>query len=131
VIARTNRIQIFESDAIPGRVAAVRTADGIFITRDDTIYVADSESGPDTGAHELAGFKKRRPHRQREGRPRDGVHRGHESTAPDHSGAEGVGVDRDGNVYGAVVRVKCSSVTCQRVDNAPCRPDLQVRQQAA
>ena len=31
---------------------------GIFITSDDTIYVADSESGPDTGAHELPGIKK-------------------------------------------------------------------------
>ena len=31
---------------------------GIFITKDDTIYVADSESGPDTGAHELTGIKK-------------------------------------------------------------------------
>jgi hypothetical protein len=27
-----------------------------------------------------------------------------ESTTTDHSGAEGVGVDRDGNVYGPVVR---------------------------
>ena len=27
-----------------------------------------------------------------------------ESTATEHSGAEGVGVDADGNVYGAVVR---------------------------
>ena len=27
-----------------------------------------------------------------------------EPTAPDHSGAEGVGVDAKGNVYGAVVR---------------------------
>jgi hypothetical protein len=27
-----------------------------------------------------------------------------ESTTPDHSGAEGVGVDARGNVYGAVVR---------------------------
>ena len=27
-----------------------------------------------------------------------------ESTTPDHSGAEGVGVDAKGNVYGAVVR---------------------------
>ena len=27
-----------------------------------------------------------------------------ESTAPDHSGAEGLGVDAQGNVYGAVVR---------------------------
>jgi hypothetical protein len=27
-----------------------------------------------------------------------------EPTAPDHSGAEGVGVDAQGNVYGGVVR---------------------------
>jgi hypothetical protein len=27
-----------------------------------------------------------------------------ESTAPDHSGGEGVGVDASGTVYGAVVR---------------------------
>ena len=27
-----------------------------------------------------------------------------ESTTPDHSGAEGVGVDARGNVYGGVVR---------------------------
>jgi hypothetical protein len=27
-----------------------------------------------------------------------------ESTTTEHSGAEGVGVDREGNVYGAVVR---------------------------
>ena len=31
---------------------------GISITRDDTIYVTDSESGPDTGARELPGIKK-------------------------------------------------------------------------
>ena len=31
---------------------------GITITSDDTIYVTDSESGPDTGAHELPGIKK-------------------------------------------------------------------------
>jgi len=30
----------------------------ISITKDDTIYVTDSESGPDTGAHELTGIKK-------------------------------------------------------------------------
>jgi len=29
-----------------------------------------------------------------------------ESTTQEHSGAEGVGVDRDGNVYRAVVRRK-------------------------
>ena len=71
---------------------------------DDTIYVADSESGPDTGARELPGIKKG----IRIGSARDGKVTAFiedmESTTPDHSGAEGVGVDAQGNVYGAVVR---------------------------
>ena len=100
-----NRIQIFDQD---GRSLAewrqFGRPSGIFITRDDTIYVADSESGPDTGAHELSGIKKG----IRIGSAKDGSVRAFiedmESTTPDHSGAEGVGVDRDGNVYGAVVR---------------------------
>lgn len=77
---------------------------GIFITKDDTIYVADSESGPDTGAHELPGILKG----IRIGSARDGTVTAFiedlESTRGDHSGAEGVGVDTEGNVYGAVVR---------------------------
>ena len=77
---------------------------GIAFTRDDTIYVADSESGPDTGARELTGIRKG----IRIGRARDGkvtaFIEDSESTTPDHSGAEGVGVDAQGNVYGGVVR---------------------------
>jgi sugar lactone lactonase YvrE len=77
---------------------------GIYITRDDTIYVADSESGPDTGARELPGIRKG----IRIGSARDGSVTAFiedmEPTVPDHSGAEGVGVDSAGNVYGAVVR---------------------------
>jgi len=77
---------------------------GIYITKDDTIYVADSESGPDTGAHELMGIKKG----IRIGSAKDGSVKAFiedsESTVADHSGAEGVGVDDKGNVYGAVVR---------------------------
>jgi hypothetical protein len=100
-----NRIQIFDQD---GRVLdewrQFGRPSGIFITRDDTIYVADSESGPDTGAHELQGIKKG----IRIGSARDGsvtaFIEDSESTAPDHSGAEGVGVDAHGNVYGGVVR---------------------------
>ena len=100
-----NRIVIFDQDG--GYLDEWRQfgrPSGIFITADDTIYVADSESGPDTGARELPGIKK-------------GIRIGHartgavtafiedsESTTPDHSGAEGVGVDRQGHVYGAVVR---------------------------
>jgi DNA-binding beta-propeller fold protein YncE len=100
-----NRIQIFDQD---GRYLAewrqFGRPSGIFITKDDTIYVADSESGPDTGAHELTGIKKG----IRIGSAKDGrvtaFIEDMESTAPDHSGAEGVGVDSRGNVYGAVVR---------------------------
>jgi DNA-binding beta-propeller fold protein YncE len=100
-----NRIQIFDQN---GRVLdewrQFGRPSGIFITRDDTIYVADSESGPDTGAHELTGIRKG----IRIGSAKDGrvfaFIEDSESTAPDHSGAEGVGVDAAGNVYGAVVR---------------------------
>jgi DNA-binding beta-propeller fold protein YncE len=100
-----NRIQIFDQD---GRVLdewrQFGRPSGLFITADDTIYVADSESGPDTGAHELPGIKKG----IRIGSARDGKVTAFiedmESTTPDHSGAEGVGVDSRGNVYGAVVR---------------------------
>ena len=100
-----NRIQIFDQD---GRLLdewrQFGRPSGIAITKDDTIYVADSESGPDTGAHELQGIKK--------GIRIGSARTGHvtafiedmESTAPDHSGAEGVGVDAHGNVYGGVVR---------------------------
>jgi len=100
-----NRIQIFDQNGTHleswyqfGRPS------GIYIAADDTIYVADSESGPDTGAHELMGIKKG----IRVGSAVDGsVHsfiEDLESLAPDHAGAEGVGVDGQGNVYGGVVR---------------------------
>ena len=100
-----NRIQIFDQD---GRYLdewrQFGRPSGIVITRDDTIYVTDSESGPDTGAHELPGIKKG----IRIGSAKDGkvtaFIEDSESTASDHSGAEGVGVDAQGNVYGAVVR---------------------------
>jgi sugar lactone lactonase YvrE len=100
-----NRIQIFDQQ---GRYLdewrQFGRPSGIFITKDDTIYVADSESGPDTGAHELTGIRKG----IRIGSARDGrvtaFIEDMESTAPDHSGAEGVGVDAAGNVFGAVVR---------------------------
>jgi hypothetical protein len=96
-----NRIQIFDQE---GKFLDVWTQfgrpSGIFIAKDDTIYVADSESwGPDQ-----PGWKKG----IRIGSARDGTVKAFiedkESTTSDHSGAEGVGVDSDGNVYGAVVR---------------------------
>ena len=100
-----NRIQIFDQDGnYLDEWRQFGRPSGIYITPDDTIYVADSESGPDTGAHELPGIKKG----IRIGSARDGSVTAFiedmESTRSDHSGAEGVGVDRAGNVYGAVVR---------------------------
>jgi hypothetical protein len=60
--------------------------------------------GPDTGARELPGIRKGIPI----GSARDGTVTAFiedaESTELDHSGAEGVGVDAEGNVYGGVVR---------------------------
>jgi len=96
-----NRIQIFDqSGTYLDEWTQFGRPSGITIMKDDTIYVADSESwGPDE-----PGWKKG----IRVGSARDGsVTRfieDIESTTEDHSGAEGVGVDRDGNVYGSVVR---------------------------
>jgi sugar lactone lactonase YvrE len=96
-----NRIQIFDQD---GRYLDTwrqfARPSGIFIAKDDTMYVADSESwGPDQ-----PGWKKG----IRIGSAKDGSVKAFiedmESTTIEHSGAEGVGVDADGNVYGAVVR---------------------------
>ena len=100
-----NRIQILsqQGEFIDSWVQFGRPS-GIFITPDDRLYVADSESGPDTGAGELMGIMKG----IRIGSAIDGtVHSFIEDMEPlrdDHSGAEGVGVDLNGNVYGAVVR---------------------------
>ena len=73
-----NRIQIFDQDGkFLDEWRQFGRPSGISITKDDTIYVADSESGPDTGAHELPGIKKG----IRIGSAKDGtvdrVHRGH------------------------------------------------------
>jgi sugar lactone lactonase YvrE len=75
---------------------------GLFITKDDTLYVADSESwGPDE-----PGWKKG----IRIGSAKTGKVTAFiedmESTTEEHSGAEAVGVDSQGNVYGGVVRRK-------------------------
>lgn len=96
-----NRIQIFDQD---GRYLDTwkqfGRPSGIFIAKDDTMYVADSESwGPDE-----PGWKKG----IRIGSAKDGSVKAFiedmESTTTEHSGAEGVTVDAEGNVYGAVVR---------------------------
>lgn len=100
-----NRIEILDQD---GNFLAQWTQfgrpSGLFITKNDTLYVADSETGPDTGAGETTGWRKG----IRVGSARDGkVTAFIEDMEPlraDHSGAEGLGVDSAGNVYGAVVR---------------------------
>ena len=100
-----NRIQIFNQDGeFIDEWRQFGRPSGIFITSDDRIYVADSESGPDTGAGELMGIMKG----IRIGSAVTGIVDAFiedlEPLRDDHSGAEGVGVDHDGNVYGAVVR---------------------------
>ncbi|MFN2447365.1 MAG: peptidyl-alpha-hydroxyglycine alpha-amidating lyase family protein [Vicinamibacterales bacterium] len=100
-----NRIQIFDQDGqYLDEWRQFGRPSGIFIAADDTMYVTDSESGHDSGAHELPGIKKG----IRIGSARDGTVtlfiEDAESTRPDHSGAEGIGVDAQGNVYGGVVR---------------------------
>ncbi len=100
-----NRIQIFTQDGeFIDEWHQFGRPSGIFITPDDIIYVADSESGPDTGARELMGIMKG----IRVGSAADGSVTAYiedmEPLRDDHSGAEGVGVDANGNVYGAVVR---------------------------
>ena len=100
-----NRIVIYDQDgAVLDTWHQFGRPSGIAITRDDTIYVTDSESGPNTGARELTGIRKG----IRIGNARTGAVTAFiedsESTVTDHSGAEGVGVDAQGNVDGAVVR---------------------------
>jgi hypothetical protein len=98
-----NRIQILDQE---GRFLAewrqFGRPSGLFITPDDTLYVADSESwGPDE-----PGWKKG----IRIGSAKNGkvvaFIEDLESTIEEHSGAEAVGVDSRGNVYGGVVRRK-------------------------
>ena len=96
-----NRIQIFDQQGqFLEEWRQFGRPSGIYITEDDTIYVADSESwGPDN-----PGWKKG----IRIGSARDGsvefFIEDIESMTDPHSGAEGIGVDAEGNVYGAVVR---------------------------
>ena len=96
-----NRIMIWDQDGnYIDQWTQFGRPSGIYIDHTDTIYVADSESwGP-----ENPGWKKG----IRIGSARTGqVHyfiEDIESRDFEHSGAEGVGVDGLGNVYGGVVR---------------------------
>jgi sugar lactone lactonase YvrE len=96
-----NRILIWDQDGnYIDQWAQFGRPSGVYIDLTDTIYVADSESwGPDN-----PGWKKG----IRIGSARTGqVHyflEDIESRDFAHSGAEGIGVDALGNVYGGVVR---------------------------
>ena len=96
-----NRIQIFDQNGtFLDEWTQFGRPSGIAIAKDDTIYVADSESwGPDE-----PGWKKGiRIGSAREGSVKFFIE-DIESTTDEHSGAEGVGVDADGNIFGSVVR---------------------------
>ena len=87
---------------VPRRVAAVRPAERHLHHEGRHDLRRRLRIRPRHRRARADGDQERHPHRQREGR------HGHarssrimESTTPDHSGAEGVGVDAQGNVYGA------------------------------
>ena len=97
-----NRLQIFERDGTYiEELKQFSRPSGIYITDDDTIYVADSESEFDEVRN--PGWKPA----IRVGSLRDGIARflldGTVAAYPDGSNPEGVAVDAAGNVYGAVV----------------------------
>jgi sugar lactone lactonase YvrE len=101
-----NRIQIFDQN---GKFIAewkqFGRPSGIFIDKDDTMYVADSESTDKPGYGYNPGCKRG----IRIGSAKDGRVTGFiPDPAPtgDSSGAEGVAVDSQGNVYGAEVGPK-------------------------
>lgn len=96
-----NRIQIFDQQGnFLDMWYQFGRPSGIVITRDDRIYVADSESYD----FHNPGWEKG----IRIGNAKDGTVdyfiRDLEPRTISHSGAEGLGVDSHGNIYGAVVR---------------------------
>jgi DNA-binding beta-propeller fold protein YncE len=102
-----NRIELFDQS---GRFLEQWTQfgrpSGLSIDARDTLYVSDSESGPDTGVNETTRWRKGiRIGSARTGKLTSFIEDMQSVTAA-HSGAEGIGVDAAGNVYGAVVARK-------------------------
>jgi DNA-binding beta-propeller fold protein YncE len=102
---QNNRIQIFDQDGVfLDQWSQFSRPSGIFIDKNDTIYVADSESESVSKNHD--GWKRG----IRIGRVRDGVVTGFIPDPVDKiagtSAAEGVAADPAGNIYGAEVGPK-------------------------
>ncbi|HEY7664012.1 MAG TPA: peptidyl-alpha-hydroxyglycine alpha-amidating lyase family protein [Xanthobacteraceae bacterium] len=102
---QNNRIQIFDQEGnYRHQWFQFSRPSGIFIDQNDTIYVADSESGSVAKNHD--GWKRG----IRVGRVSDGVVTAFipdpVEKATGTSAAEGVAADVDGNIYGAEVGAK-------------------------
>jgi DNA-binding beta-propeller fold protein YncE len=98
---QNNRIQIFDQEGnFLDMWYQFGRPSGIVITPDDRIYVADSES---FDFHNPGWHKGIRIGSARDGKVEYFI-RDLEPTTISHSGAEGIGVDSKGNIYGAVVR---------------------------
>jgi sugar lactone lactonase YvrE len=108
-----NRIQIFDQNgAFIAEWTQFSRPSGIAIDKDDTIYVADSESGSVNPAHGawMRGI--------RIGSARDGTVTWFipdpAKTPPSTSAAEGIAVDPRGNIYGAEVGPKALKMYTRR-----------------
>ena len=101
-----NRIQIFDQDGnVSRRVAAVRPAERHRRSRATTRSTSPTRNPVPTPARASCpeSRKASASAARRDGKVTAFIEDS-ESTTPDHSGAEGVGVDAQGNVYGGVVR---------------------------
>ena len=116
-----NRIQIFDQEGnFLDLWYQFGRPSGIVITPDDRIYVADSESFD----FHNPGWEKG----IRIGSARDGsveyFIRDIEPTTISHSGAEGIGVDSRGNIYGGVVRRRMLEKFARTSSGVPAVPPM-------